>query len=111
MNSTTDTGLKQSAVAKRSDIENALRRLAPRMPSHEFAAVVDHAVDSRGLRAGSPEAAAWLSLVAYARHVFTEYDELLNQGYDQDSARHFVAADIEAILSDWGVRRRLAAED
>jgi hypothetical protein len=36
-------------VAKRSDIEIALRRLAPRIPAHEFEAVVDHAVDSPGL--------------------------------------------------------------
>ncbi|HZN27849.1 MAG TPA: DUF2293 domain-containing protein [Xanthobacteraceae bacterium] len=98
-------------MAKRADIEAALRRLAPKIPPHEFAAVADHAVDSRGLRQATPEAAAWLSLVAYVRHVFTEYDDLLGQGYDEDSARHFVAAEIEGVLSGWGVRRRLAARD
>jgi hypothetical protein len=98
-------------MADRADIENALRRLAPRMPAHEFSAVVDHALDSRGLNKASPEAAAWLSLVAYVRHVCTEYDELLQQGYDRESARFFVADEIEGILSGWGVRRRLAAED
>jgi hypothetical protein len=98
-------------LAKRADIEAALRRLAPKIPPHEFAAVADHAVDSRGLRQATPEAAAWLSLVAYVRHVFTEYDDLLEQGYDEDSARHFVAAEIEGVLSGWGVRRRLAARD
>jgi hypothetical protein len=98
-------------VAKRGDIETALRRLAPRIPAHEFAAVVDHAVDSPGLKLASPETAAWLSLVAYVRHVFTDYDELLTQDYDQDSARHFVADEIVAVLNDWGVRRRLSADD
>jgi hypothetical protein len=98
-------------VAKRGDIEIALRRLAPRIPAHEFAAVVDHAVDSPGLKPASPETAAWLSLVAYVRHVFTDYDELLGQDYDQDSARHFVADEIAAVLNDWGVRRRLSADD
>ena len=98
-------------MAKRADIEAALRRLAPKIPPHEFAAVADHAVDSRGLRQATPEAAAWLSLVAYVRHVFTEYDDLLEQGYDEDSARHLVAAEIEGVLSGWGVRRRLAARD
>ena len=29
-------------------IEEALRRLAPKMPRHEFGAVADHALDSRG---------------------------------------------------------------
>ncbi|HVD73116.1 MAG TPA: DUF2293 domain-containing protein [Xanthobacteraceae bacterium] len=98
-------------MAKRGDIEIALRRLAPRIPAHEFAAVVDHAVDSPGLKPASPETAAWLSLVAYVRHVFTDYDELLVQDYDQDSARHFVADEIAAVLNDWGVRRRLSADD
>ena len=98
-------------MAKRGDIEIALRRLAPRIPAHEFGAVVDHAVDSPGLKPASPETAAWLSLVAYVRHVFTDYDDLLMQDYDQDSARHFVADEIAAVLNDWGVRRRLSADD
>jgi hypothetical protein len=98
-------------MAKRGDIESALRHLAPQLPAHEFGAVVDHAMDSKGLGGAAPETAAWLSLVAYARHVFTEYDALLQQGYDRDSARHFVAAEIEQVLNSWGVRRRLAADE
>jgi len=98
-------------MAKRSDIEMALRRRAPRIPPHEFAAVVDHAVDSPGLSVAAPETAAWLSLVAYVRHTFTDYDELLREDYDQESARHFVADEIAATLAGWGVRRRLSAED
>ena len=47
------------------------------------------------------------SLAAYVRHVFTEYDALLEDGYDPDSARHFVLDDINAVLEGWGVRRRL----
>jgi hypothetical protein len=99
------------AVAKRSDIKEALRRLAPKIPPHEFGAVIDHARDSPGLRAASAESAAWLSLVAYLRHAFTDYDELLAQGYDRDSARFFVAAEMQALLEDWGVRRKLSAQD
>jgi hypothetical protein len=85
--------------------------MAPQIPQHEFAAVVDHALDSRGLSTALAETAAWLSLIAYIRHVFTEYDELLEEGYDQDSARFFVADDIAAVLTAWGVRRRLAPQD
>ena len=98
-------------MAKRSEIETALRILAPRIPSHEFGAVVDHAMDSQGLRTASPEAAAWLSLVAYVRHAFTDYDGLLNQDYDRESARFFAAPEIEAVLSEWGVQRPLTTED
>jgi hypothetical protein len=98
-------------MPKRGDVEAALSRLAPRMPRHEFAAVVDHAMDSPGLKPASPETAAWLSLTAYVRHVLTEYDELLDQGYDAESARHFVAAEMDEILSGWGVRRRIQEGD
>jgi hypothetical protein len=94
-------------MSRRGDIEAALKRLAPKMPAHEFMAVADHAMDSTGLRQASPETAAWLSLVAYVRHVLTDYDELLDQGYDAESARHFVAAEMDEILSGWGVRRRI----
>jgi len=92
-------------------IESALRHLAPRIPAHEFGAIVDHALDSEGLKTASLETAAWLSLVAYVRHVFTEYDTLLAQGYDRDSARFFAADEMEAVLTQWGTRRSLGADD
>jgi hypothetical protein len=98
-------------VAKRADIEIALRRLAPGIPAHELGAVVGHALDSPGLSVASAETAAWLSLVAYVRHVLTDYDALLREGYDQDSARFFVAAEIAAVLGKWGVRRKLAPDE
>jgi hypothetical protein len=97
--------------SRRQAIESALRHLAPRIPAHEFGAIVDHALDSEGLKTASLETAAWLSLVAYVRHVFTEYDALLAQGYDRDSARFFVADEIAAVLKDWGARRSLGDDD
>jgi len=100
-----------TANLKRIEIERALRRLAPRIPPHEFAATIDHAVTSKRLGRASAETAAWPSLVAYVRHALTEYDDLLAQGYDQESARFFVAAEIDAILGSWGARRRVAARD
>jgi hypothetical protein len=98
-------------MPSRSAIASALRHLAPHIPAHEFGAVVDHALDSPGLRGASPENAAWLALVAYVRHTLTEYDDLLRQGYDRDSARFFVADAMRETLDGWGVRRPLGAED
>ena len=98
-------------MTRRTAIESALRHLAPNIPPHEFGAVVDHALDSAGLKAAEPGSAAWLSLVAYVRHTFTDYDALLAQGYDRDSARHFVADEMAEVLSHWGVRRPLSEEE
>lgn len=73
--------------------------------------VVDHAMDSPGLAVASPENAVWLSLVAYARHTMTDYEALLAEGYDRDSARFFVAGTLEELLAAWGVRRKLSPKD
>ena len=97
-------------MATRKEIETALRHMAPDIPDHEFGAIADHAMDSRGLHMASPETAAWLSMVSFIRHALTEYDSLLEEGYEQESARHFVAGDMQAILTEWGVSRPLLSE-
>jgi hypothetical protein len=97
-------------VSRRAALEAAVRALAPQIPKHEFEAVVDHALDSPGLRGAAPEAAAWLSLVAYVRHTLTDYDSLLAEGYDHDSARFFVVAEMDEIVARWGSRRRVGDE-
>jgi hypothetical protein len=95
---------------RRAEVEAALRLIAPRIPAHELGAALDHALDSAGLRSASAETAAWLSLISYVRHALTDYDELLRQGYERDSARYFVAQDMDAILAGWGVTRPVRAE-
>jgi len=96
---------------RREAVTAALLRLAPRLPEFEAGAVLDRALASPGLRGAAPETAAWLCLVAYARHVFTEYDALLDDGYDRDSARHFVRDELNAALGAWGVRRQVSEEE
>jgi len=98
-------------MGRREAIESVVRVLAPRIPQHEFEAVTDHALGSRGLHGASPETAAWLSLTAYIRHRFTDYDDLLDDGYDMESARFFVLDDMNAVLEEWGSPRRVQADD
>jgi hypothetical protein len=98
-------------MSSRSEILGALRHLVPRLPKHETEIVLDHAMDRPQLRNATPENAAWLSLVAYVRHTMTDYDELLDSGYDLESARHFVLEEMQAILDGWGARRPIVGED
>jgi hypothetical protein len=93
---------------RREAVAAALAQLAPRLPEFETEAVIDRALASPGLRNAQAPNAAWLALVAYARHVFTEYDALLDEGYDRDSARHFILDDLNAVLAGWGSRRRIS---
>ncbi len=95
---------------RRAAVTEALARLAPRLPAFEAETVLDRAMRSSGLRGAAPETAAWLALTAFARHAFTEYDDLLDEGYDRDSARHFVVDDMNAMLAEWGCRRRVSEE-
>jgi hypothetical protein len=101
---------RRHGLNRREMVEAALAHLAPRVPEFEAEAIVDRALASPGLRGAAPETAAWLGMVAYARHAFTEYDALLDEGYDRDSARHFVLDDLNAVLGGWGVKRRIADE-
>lgn len=95
---------------RREAVADALEHVAPRLPAFEADATLDRALSSSGLRGAAPETAAWLALVAYARHVFTDYDDLLAEGYDRDSARHFVLDDLNAVLAEWGCRRRVSED-
>jgi hypothetical protein len=96
---------------RREAIESAVRILAPQIPRHEFESVVDHALVSRGLHNALPEAAAWLSLVSFIRHRLTDYDALLDAGYDAESARFFILNDLNAVLTEWGSPRRVDGDE
>lgn len=98
-------------MSRREAVAAALDRLAPGVPRFEREAILDHAIDSPGLRGASPENAAWLSMVAYIRHALTDYDALLADGYDVDSARWFVADDIDDRLEAWRSPRRLSRDE
>jgi hypothetical protein len=98
-------------MSRRELLESAVRVLAPRIPRHEYESVIDHALGSRGLHTASPEAAAWLSITAFIRHRLTEYDNLLDEGYDQESARFFVLEEMNRILAGWGSPRRVSGEE
>ncbi|NKD87677.1 DUF2293 domain-containing protein [Haematospirillum sp. 15-248] len=98
-------------MTRRHQLEQALSLLAPTLPQWEKQAVLDHAQDSPGLRRGSVQAAAWLSLVALARHHFTDYDALLEDGYSRDAARSMVCGQLNAVLLSWGCRRTVGEDD
>lgn len=100
-----------AAVNRRDAIDDCLRRLVPAAPDYDRDEIRDHALHSPGLKTAAPDKAAWLSLVAHVRHVYTDYDELLADGYDVDSARHFCLDQINEVLTDWGCKRQVTGEE
>jgi hypothetical protein len=96
---------------RREEVGEALNRIAPRIPRFEREAILDHAMDSPAMKRAIPENAAWLSLVSYIRHVLTDYDALIAEGYDRDSARFFVAEETNSYLEEWGATRRVETQE
>jgi len=94
------------ATKRQTEITKALRRLAPMTPFNE-AEEVKQLAGQQHMRALPASVAVWLSLVAHVRHVHTDYDQLMDEGYDRDAARHFVMDDINDVLQRWQTTRRL----
>lgn len=63
------------------------------------------------LKALPPTIAVWLATVAHVRHAHTDYEKLLAEGYDRDSARYFVIDAINAVLTRWRATRLLDPDD
>lgn len=98
-------------MSRRALIDAALSALAPLVPNGDRQLILDHAEDSVGLRKAAPAKAAWLSLTAFVRHGYTDYDALLNDGYDVASARHFCLEQINDVLRAWGCRRLVSGDE
>jgi hypothetical protein len=89
---------RQRAIAK------ALTALLPIAPYSDIEAIREAAL-ARKMRELPPSIAVWIATVAHVRHVHTQYDELLDEGYDRDAARHFVVDEINAVLTGWRATR------
>ncbi|MEL6946465.1 MAG: DUF2293 domain-containing protein [Pseudomonadota bacterium] len=91
----------KATTPRQKAIQKALRALIPHASYGDFAPIFE-AAKAKHMRSLAPRDCAFLATVAYIRHQYTDYDDLLREGYDQDSARHFVLDDTNAVLSDWG---------
>jgi len=58
-----------------------------------------------------PSTAVWLATVAHVRHQHTDYEKLLEDGYDRDSARFFVIEETNRVLTRWRATRLLDPDD
>ena len=92
------------------EIAKALIELTPGI-SYSDAESVKSLSASRHLRSFPAGLSVWLSLIAHIRHEHTDYDQLLAEGYDQESARHFCLEAINAKLTEWRATRYLTFEE
>lgn len=95
---------------KSKQVKKALRGLIPNATMEDFLAI-EEVADAGHLRHLPPSIRAWQALTTHIRHNHTDYDALLSEGYDQDSARHFILDDINDKLSIWGCSERISEEE
>jgi hypothetical protein len=93
-------------TSRQIELRKLFGALCPRAPYDDAQPVIE-AAGARKLKSLPPSIALWLSVVAHIRHRHTDYDKLLEEGYDQDSARHFTLPAINTILKKWGCARRV----
>ncbi|MEQ9247923.1 MAG: DUF2293 domain-containing protein [Nitratireductor sp.] len=98
--------MKRASTGRRKAVDKALTLLIPWAPMADTEAIRDK-VDDRKLRTLPPAIAVWLATVTHVRHEHTDYDAMLEDGYDRDAARHFVVDDINAVLTRWRATRLL----
>jgi hypothetical protein len=95
---------RQRAVAK------ALTALLPIAPYADIEAI-RAAAGAPHLKTLPPAIAVWLATIAHVRHQHSEYDRLLDDGYDRDAARFFVVDEINTVLTRWRATRLLDPDD
>ncbi len=104
------THMKTGSVRRRKAIAEALTLLLPAAPYSDIEPIRAEA-GSRHMRELPPSIAVWLAAVAHIRHRHTDYDALLAEGYDRDSARFFVVARTNEVLTSWRATRLLDPDD
>jgi len=98
-----------AGTTRQRDIARALTLLIPLAPFAD-AEEIRTAAGSKHMKELTPAVAVWLATVAHVRHQHTGYEALLADGYDRDSARHFVIDETNDVLTAWRATRLLDPE-
>ncbi|MBZ9732585.1 DUF2293 domain-containing protein [Mesorhizobium sp. CA18] len=97
-------------TGRRRAIAKALTALLPLAPYADMEKIRADA-GSVQMKTLPPTIAVWLATIAHVRHVHTDYEKLLAEGYDRDSARFFVIGRTNEVLTRWRATRLLQEDD
>lgn len=95
-----------ASTERRRAIAKALTLLIPMAPYIDAEQIRQDAA-TRHMKTLPPSIAVWLATIAHIRHQHTEYDRLMNEGYERDAARFFVLDEVNAVLTRWRATRLL----
>jgi hypothetical protein len=97
-------------TGRRRAIAKALTVLLPLAPYADMEKIRTEA-GSVHMKTLPPTIAVWLATIAHIRHTHTDYEKLLAEGYDRESARFFVINQTNEVLTRWRATRLLEEDD
>jgi len=97
-------------TGRRRAIAKALTALLPLAPYADMEKIRADA-GAVHMKALPPTIAVWLATIAHVRHAHTDYEKLLAEGYDRDSARFFVIEQTNQVLTRWRATRLLEEDE
>ena len=100
----------KAPTGRRRAIAKALTALLPIAPYADIEKIRTDA-GAVHMKTLPPTIAVWLATIAHVRHVHTDYEKLLAEGYDRDSARFFVIDRTNEVLTRWRATRLLDPDD
>jgi len=100
----------KGSTGRRRAIAKALTALLPMAPYADTEQIRADA-GAVHMKTLPPAIAVWLATVAHVRHQHTDYEKLLDEGYDRDSARFFVVDQTNKVLTNWRATRLLDPDD
>jgi hypothetical protein len=100
----------RAPTQRRRAIDKALTVLIPLAPYADAEKIRENA-GAVHLKTLPPTTAVWLATIAHVRHLHTDYDQLLSDGYDRESARFFVIEETNQVLTNWRASRFLDPDD
>src|SRR6185312_13281906 len=103
-------GAMTAPTGRRRAIAKALTALLPMAPYADMEKIRADA-GAVHMKTLPPTIAVWLATIAHVRHMHTDYERLLAEGYDRDSARFFVIGQTNAMLTRWRATRLLDSDD
>lgn len=102
----------QQDIVLAEHMQARLKELFPGCPGKDAIAIAQHTSKRGSGRVGRSEAgrnldeeALTLAAVAYVRHHYSNYDELLMHGMERSLARHSVRNKIDGVLDKWRAAR------
>jgi len=97
-------------TGRRRALAKALTLLLPMAPYADIEKIRANA-GAVHMKTLPPSVAVWLATVAHIRHAHTDYETLLEEGYDRDAARFFVIDRVNEVLTAWRATRLLDPDD